>query len=419
AREKPAGQNGAAPSRGRAGAGARRPRRRLAASGAGLLPRAAGRRGQLRGLVLGAAVAGARGRRGGCRRGAQRGQDRAVLGWPRVGRPTTSAASAWPRLLPRPKDEHRLQDFLARQRVPSLEDALRSAADRDRRAELRLLLEARADPNAAADTGAYGVGFTQVGAYALHLAAKRSRVAVLDILLDARAMVDAADQNGRTGLMVASASGQARAARWLLQHGAAMEVHAHDGGNTALHYAANLPQVTLVELLLEARASPNSTDRQGRAPLHLALTALPRRVEKEESTSCDPSGYGDEYCYCRDTSGGYGQGGSAQDSNVRGAVQALLRHGADPGLRDDRGRDAADILDAKGRRDALAWLAGPAGPGPDAAAAAPGVGPRGGGGGARPPPPRAAGRARLPRAAAAGCCSAGCWGGILPRARQG
>ncbi|CAK0827732.1 unnamed protein product, partial [Prorocentrum cordatum] len=344
---------------------------------------------------------------------------RAVLGWPRVGRPTTSAASAWPRLLPRPKDEHRLQDFLARQRVPSLEDALRSAADRDRRAELRLLLEARADPNAAADTGAYGVGFTQVGAYALHLAAKRSRVAVLDILLDARAMVDAADQNGRTGLMVASASGQARAARWLLQHGAAMEVHAHDGGNTALHYAANLPQVTLVELLLEARASPNSTDRQGRAPLHLALTALPRRVEKEESTSCDPSGYGDEYCYCRDTSGGYGQGGSAQDSNVRGAVQALLRHGADPGLRDDRGRDAADILDAKGRRDALAWLAGPAGPGPDAAAAAPGVGPRGGGGGARPPPPRAAGRARLPRAAAAGCCSAGCWGGILPRARQG
>lgn len=97
--------------------------------------------------------------------------------------------------------------YLVRRELPTLSDALRSAADHDHGDVLTILLKARADPNESADIGAHGVGFIQVGAYPLHLAAKRSRLTLLERLLNAKADVDAADQNGRTGLMLASASG--------------------------------------------------------------------------------------------------------------------------------------------------------------------------------------------------------------------
>jgi len=154
---------------------------------------------------------------------------------------------------------------------------------------------------------------------------------------------------------------------------------ASDYGYTALHYAALLPRPELVEVLLAAGASPSRVDQQGQTPLHVTLNALPRRIERRESSSCDPSGYGDEYCYCVDTSHGYGSGEGEleQERSVRRAAEALLRHGASTGVRDERGRAAADILEAKRRPDLLPWLEGArpgAGRGAQAASARPAPG---------------------------------------------
>mmetsp|Transcript_128000 Transcript_128000/g.239510 ORF Transcript_128000/g.239510 Transcript_128000/m.239510 type:complete len:379 (+) Transcript_128000:88-1224(+) len=257
------------------------------------------------------------------------------------------------------KEKYRLMRYFKRHRVPSLPDALRAAADKNHQMTLRVLLKAKADPNAMADTGAHGVGFTNVGAFPLHLAAKRSHLKVLDILLDARADVDAVDQNGRTGLMVATASGQRAAAEWLVSQSASLDLASHYG-YTALHYAAQLPRPPLVEVLLQAGAAPNAVDREGQTPLHLALNSTRRRVTQKPQTSFDPSGGdGDEYCYTVDSYQGIGQNDeqeSEQDKAVKATVSSLLEYNASTEHRDGQDRKPIDILRAKNRGDLCTWF---------------------------------------------------------------
>lgn len=256
----------------------------------------------------------------------------------------------------------RVRRYLVRHNLPSLNDALRYASGRDHRAIVALLLRAGADANASADSGAFGVGFTQVGAFPIHLAAKRSLVTVMEELASAGADVDAADQNGRTALMVAGASGQVVATRWLAQRGAALDATNHYGF-TALHFAAQLPRAEIVEVLLEAGAASNKQDRSGQTPLHVVLNTVPRRAaqlgERRVPTSCDPRGFGDEYCYLRDTSHGYSCSSAQeveQDSAVKRAVAALLRHGAQADLTDERDRTPQDLLQGKRRPDLSEWF---------------------------------------------------------------
>eukprot|EP00927_Polykrikos_kofoidii_P027054 TRINITY_DN23947_c0_g1_i1.p1 TRINITY_DN23947_c0_g1~~TRINITY_DN23947_c0_g1_i1.p1 ORF type:complete len:467 (+),score=83.85 TRINITY_DN23947_c0_g1_i1:78-1478(+) len=260
--------------------------------------------------------------------------------------------------LPRVKEQFRLRQYFVRQRLHNLDDALRAAADYHHMGVLKLLIRAGANVNACADSGAWGVGFTQVGAFALHLAAKRSHTVVLDALIEANADVDVVDQNGRTALMVAAASGQTAAVEWLVRHNAAANVSSHYG-YTALHYASLLPRPEMIELLLGAGALPSPTDRMGQTPLHVVLNGLPRRSElTQETSSCDPSGFGDEYCYCRDTSHGYTAEEARIDEIVKRAATALVGHGASVDDRDDRGNLPRDILQAKRRPDLAAWLDG-------------------------------------------------------------
>lgn len=256
------------------------------------------------------------------------------------------------------RDTYRLLKYFRQHRVPSLPDALRAAADKNQQGVLKVLLRAKADPNQMADSGVHGVGFIQVGAYPLHLAAKRSHLGTLDILLEARADVDAADQNGRTGLMVAVASGQRPAVEWLLSRSASMELASHYG-YTALHYAAQLPRPRMVEILLRAGAAPNPVDREDQTPLHIALTAVLRRVEQAPQTSFDPSGYGDEYCYMVPTYQGISadsEHDKQKDDDVKASVSALLEHNASIDHQDGRGRKPCDILKAKNRADLCTWF---------------------------------------------------------------
>jgi ankyrin repeat protein len=253
----------------------------------------------------------------------------------------------------------RLRRYANKHLLPSLPDALRCASDRNHEGMVPLLLQARADPNVSADSGAFGVGFTQVGAFPLHLAAKRSNLAVLDMLLGAGANINVADQNGRTALIVASASGQASAAQWLVTNGAAIDATSHYG-YTALHQAALLPRYEIMEFLLLSGASATLCDREGQTAVHLVLKTLPRRVDDAQLLSCDPSGHGDEYCYSRSISHGYNHRSSVRevehDALVKDTVELLLRHGANANACDGHGRTAADVLVQKGRLDLQKWL---------------------------------------------------------------
>mmetsp|Transcript_10022 Transcript_10022/g.22486 ORF Transcript_10022/g.22486 Transcript_10022/m.22486 type:complete len:378 (-) Transcript_10022:7-1140(-) len=263
------------------------------------------------------------------------------------------------------KDRFRVGRCLQSEGLPDLAAGLRFAADGNNLGLLHALVRARADPNEAADFGAHGVGFTQVGAYPLHLAAKRSHISVLEALMKVNAGIDVRDQNGRTALMIASASGQMASTAWLLEKRASVDV-ASDFGYTALHFASLLPRPDLVECLLGAGSSAEASETSTvqHAPIHVVLAAVPARPAEramQQSNSCDPSGYGDEYCYDRNISHGYGTvdsaAGQQKDEAVRRAVHALLEHGADVDARDAQGRTCDRVLGDKRRPELQAWLA--------------------------------------------------------------
>jgi len=233
--------------------------------------------------------------------------------------------------------------------LPSLESALRFSADYGHEGILSILLQAKADPNAAADSGIHGVGFTQVGAFPLNLAAKRGHISILDTLVCAGANIDAVDQNGRTSLIIACASGKVASAKWFLEHGASVEACTHYG-HTALHCGALLPHPEIVELLLSFGAAVNAVDNGMATPLHLLFSQL--ICQELPGRSNDPSGFGDEYCYCPQMGASLSYSPSEEDTlRVKRTASALLQHGADTTLRDQYGRRATDVLESKRRPD--------------------------------------------------------------------
>ncbi len=100
---------------------------------------------------------------------------------------------------------------------------------------------------------------------ALVWASKSDRVEVMPELVARGADVDADPYRG-TPLIWAAANGRLAAARWLLDHGAAVNRvatfggPAHGEGVTALHLAAQGDRAEIVELLLERGADPSLED---------------------------------------------------------------------------------------------------------------------------------------------------------------
>ncbi|KAE9352512.1 hypothetical protein PF008_g5443 [Phytophthora fragariae] len=78
--------------------------------------------------------------------------------------------------------------------------------------------------------------------------------------------VNATDAYGYTLLLFAARDGDVKAARFLLEHHAAVD--ARNGyGATALHFAASWGQHEVARLLLEHGASVNAVDSSGKTPL--------------------------------------------------------------------------------------------------------------------------------------------------------
>lgn len=174
-----------------------------------------------------------------------------------------------------------------------------AAVERDNADAVRALLLRGFDPNTRDPQG-------QVG---LFLALRANSAKVADVLaghpqIDA----DAVNPNGETPLMMAALRGELDWCRRLVARGAALS---RDGW-TPLHYAASGPNGAVVAWLLEQRSPIDARSPNGTTPLMMA------------------AGYGSEP-----------------------GADALLRAGADPALRNQRGMTAADFARSVGR-DSLA-----------------------------------------------------------------
>lgn len=106
------------------------------------------------------------------------------------------------------------------------------------------------------------------GETALHVAAGSAQIEVMRILLTAGASLEVQDQDGMTPLHTA-ATRHYTVATFLLQAKASVDAQ-NDRGMTALHIAADEANLETVKVLLEANASLETLDSEGRTPLQCA-----------------------------------------------------------------------------------------------------------------------------------------------------
>eukprot|EP00931_Biecheleriopsis_adriatica_P086118 TRINITY_DN60841_c0_g1_i1.p1 TRINITY_DN60841_c0_g1~~TRINITY_DN60841_c0_g1_i1.p1 ORF type:complete len:531 (-),score=98.35 TRINITY_DN60841_c0_g1_i1:150-1742(-) len=126
------------------------------------------------------------------------------------------------------------------------------------------------------------------GDTALHLAVKSKWPTGLELILEARSDPSVCNAEKRTPLHTAVLSGECSLVKTLLAHKADVAAtdrdpdydprfkstsfaHNPDEHRTALHYAAALGSIEVIEALLSSKANVNAKDSQGQSPLHLCL----------------------------------------------------------------------------------------------------------------------------------------------------
>lgn len=174
-------------------------------------------------------------------------------------------------------------------------DDLFVAVIRDDASGLRKLLRQGVDPNSR----------DSKGLPALSVAIKRESPRAFEVLLAHPAIdVDATNAAGETALMLAAIAGDFEVSQQLVAKGAKVQFP----GWSPIHYAASGPNTRLVEWLLERGAQIDAESPNGTTPLMLAAQHAP------EAT-----------------------------------VELLLKRGADPRKRNQRGLQAGDFAEMGGR----------------------------------------------------------------------
>lgn len=101
---------------------------------------------------------------------------------------------------------------------------------------------------------------------ALHFAADKGDVDMVKILLAAKANPNAPDRTGRSPLTIAANNKHAEVLKLLIGAGGNIELRDQMGGTPVL-WAAGLGSPDTVKILVDAGANPNVVDRQGMTPL--------------------------------------------------------------------------------------------------------------------------------------------------------
>ena len=114
----------------------------------------------------------------------------------------------------------------------------------------------------------------------LHLAASKEREDIARILIDRRAEVDAADDSGITPLMEAAAENRNKdVISLLLESGANLEKECRQGKTPFIHAVKQNRNMKPLEYLLERGADFYATDDNGKGALHHAVTADAARAK--------------------------------------------------------------------------------------------------------------------------------------------
>jgi ankyrin repeat protein len=164
-------------------------------------------------------------------------------------------------------------------------------------------------------------------------AAKRGDAAEVRALLRAGADPNAAQGDGLTALHVAAQAGNLEIARLLIDARANVDVGTRIGGYTPLHLAAQAAHAEVVAALLAAGADANvAAMPSGATPLHLAA----RAIEGEAAVRALLEGGAD--ANAREAHAGQTPLMFAASYGRIGAVRELLQRGADPAL-------ATDVVD--------------------------------------------------------------------------
>ena len=135
-------------------------------------------------------------------------------------------------------------------------------------AGVTLLLQARANPNAASLGGSGGVT-GNTGKPALLCVAEMGYTDVLATLLEFNANVDSTDKHGRTALHAAAKNGHVDAVKILLEWGAAKERQDNMRWR-AMHQGARYGHVGVVKELMRVNADVNAAGESKNTPLHYA-----------------------------------------------------------------------------------------------------------------------------------------------------
>lgn len=174
------------------------------------------------------------------------------------------------------------------------------------------------------------------GDTALHIAAAGYRVEIAKLLLDADADVGAAMNHRRSQPLHYAADGYLENPSWnaerqvatiqlLLNAGA--NIHAQDkNGATPLHRAVRTRCAVAVKTLLDAGADATLKNKPGSTPFHLAVQ----------------------------NTGRGGSGAERAKAAQREIIQAFLKHGVSPKLKDAKGKSVLDWVRSDWIREMLA-----------------------------------------------------------------
>jgi uncharacterized protein len=189
------------------------------------------------------------------------------------------------------------------------------------------------------------------GATALYVAAERGQAAVVQRLIDKGADADLKGRSGTSPLAAAAFAGRNQVVRMLLAHGAEARA-ADDTGKPPIVYAAASGSLDIVRQLLVKNIDLNARYAND---LTLLMWASGPDQSVAEAQALEVVSYLVDTGAHIDDRDDRGRTAlmTAAEGNHADIAKFLLKHGADPSLRDKAGKSAADLTTLSALREEL------------------------------------------------------------------